>query len=213
MRWFGQGRGEAGQSPDAAAEAAFTRGQREFDAGRFDAAAAMFRQAVALAPDSPNSQFLLGAALLEAGEAHAAIGPLRRCIAMRPEHAIAHLTLGVALGRLHQFDEADVHVARAASLGDQQARERLLTMGADFCRRCARPVTIAAPSSTAITYVGPKFGMHCAGCHTVVCVPCALNGQSVSIGSACPDCGDPLRVLTRPPAPPEREQPPSTATE
>lgn len=107
MGLFRRRRAAAGDDGgDAAVRKAFKQGQRAFAAGRFDAAAAIFRDVVAMAPDSPNSQFLLGASLFKAGDSSAAVEPLRRCVAMRPEHAEAHLVLGMSLGRLDQFDEA-----------------------------------------------------------------------------------------------------------
>jgi tetratricopeptide (TPR) repeat protein len=197
MPWWSRGRGTAGPDRDARAEKLFGQGQQELDAGRLDAAVATFRQVVKLTPDSPNSQFLLGAALFKAGDSEAAVAPLRQCIAMRPEHPEAHLVLGMSLGRLGRFDEAEDHMARAASLGDRQARELLPELGIDLCHTCERPVRFGRGSDADIVVMGPRMGVTCADCHTVRCAPCANRGRFGVMQRDCPDCGGPLRLLTR----------------
>jgi Flp pilus assembly protein TadD len=198
MGLFSRRRGAADNGGDAAAQKAFKQGQREFDAGRFRAAAAVFRDVVAMAPDSPNSQFLLGASLFKVGDFSAAIEPLRRCVAMRPEHAEAHLVLGMSLGRLDHFDEADEHLARAAFLGDEQARRILPTAGAEYCRRCGGVARFADAEPTAdIVVAGPGLGLACDSCRTVLCGTCVSGGESGPMRFVCPECDGRLRVLTR----------------
>lgn len=203
MRFFGRRREPAErswESRDALAKKGFARAKQEFAAGRFDTAAAIFREVVALTPDSPNSQFLLGASLMKAGDPGAAVGPLRRCVAMRPEHAEGLFLLGVSLGRLDKFDEAAEHVAKAAALGDEQALARLPMIGIDYCRHCARPAEFRTGlSDTDIVIVDIKAGWTCAGCRTVLCGTCAGGATGASPGvkiPVCPDCGGRLRVLT-----------------
>ncbi|MFI6344346.1 tetratricopeptide repeat protein [Streptomyces sp. NPDC050560] len=206
----------AGQGGDAMAVRTFDRAKREFLAGRFEAAAALFREVVALAPDSPNSQYLLGASLFKAGDSGAAAAPLRRSVEMRPEHAEARLVLGMSLGRLGEFAEAEVHMAKAASLGDRQARGLLPGIGIDYCRACGGPAHFRAGDNgdggdgeggegvggeggggPAIIVTDINAGMRCARCHTVRCGPCATGGRLGPMILDCPDCGGPLEVLTR----------------
>lgn len=185
---------------DRVAEAgdAFVAGQREFAAGRFDAAVSLFRTAASLTPESPNSQFMLGAALLKIGKPKAALEPLRRCIALQPDHDDAHLTLAVALGRMERFEQAETHLARSASLGNRQARERLLRVGADYCRRCARSVRIASGEGDGanIRFLTMDIGLRCTDCGTVLCTACAGIGPGVQAPRPCPDCDGRLRPLT-----------------
>ncbi|MEO3752749.1 tetratricopeptide repeat protein [Streptomyces sp. B6B3] len=196
---FGRRGGGAGEDRVAAAEKAFERGHQEFAAGRYAAAAVVFREVVALAPESPNSQFLLGASLFNSGDSRDAVDPLRACLAMRPDHAAAHLALGMALGRLDQFDDAAEHVAKAASLGDPQALDMLPKIGADYCRTCDRAVHISqVRNPDADIIVGAvRMGWTCADCHTVVCSTCVSGGRAGPFVRACPDCGGRLRVLTK----------------
>jgi tetratricopeptide (TPR) repeat protein len=184
---------------DATAKKAFERGQREFAAGRYAAAAAIFREVVALTPDSPNSQFLLGASLVKTGDSQGAVDPLRECLAMRPDHAAAHFVLGVSLGRLDRFDEAEEHVAKAAWLGDRQALDRLPTIGADYCRTCGRAARFGQIDNPDADIIVGAFGggWTCADCHTVLCGTCVSGGQGRLFVRACPDCGGRLRVLTK----------------
>ncbi|WP_163505784.1 tetratricopeptide repeat protein [Fodinicola acaciae] len=195
MRWFRRDGGQADR--DAAAKKEFERGKRELEAGRFEAAVATFRRVVALTPDSPNSQFLLGVALYKAGDSAGAVEPLRRCVAMRPDHAEAHLVLGGSFGRLEDYDQADVHLAKAASLGNLQARERLAKVGADFCRKCAAPAKFSAGDTDADVVVAHfGMGLRCASCHAVLCGRCASGGHEGPMLRTCPDCGGRLDWLS-----------------
>ncbi|GAA4704453.1 Tetratricopeptide repeat-containing protein [Promicromonospora umidemergens] len=196
---FGRRRGITGRDSDAAAKKAFERGQREFAVGRWAAAAREFRTAVALAPDSPNSHFLLGASLFNSGDSRGAVEPLRACLAMRPDHADAHFALGVALGRLDQLDDAADHIAKAASLGDRQALDMLPNIGADYCRRCGRAARFGQINNPdADIFVGSiGIGWACTGCRTILCGTCVSGGQAESWVLACPSCGGRLSVLTR----------------
>jgi len=196
---FGRRGGRAGGDRDAAAKKAFERGQRDFTAGRYAAAAAVFREVVALAPDSPNSQFLLGASLFNSGDSQGAVGPLRACLAMRPGHAEAHFALGMSLGRLDEFDDAAEHIAKAASLGDRQALDMLPDIGADYCRTCGRAARFGQvdnPDATIIIGI-QGIGWTCADCHTILCGTCVSGGQGGLFSRACPNCGGRLEVLTK----------------
>jgi Flp pilus assembly protein TadD len=190
---------DAGGEDREAAKEAFERGHREFAAGRYAAAAAVFREVVAMTPDSPNSQFLLGASLFNLGDSRGAVDPLRACLAMRPDHAEAHFALGMSLGRLDQFGDAAEHVAKAASLGDRQALDMLPNIGADYCRTCGRAARFSKMDNpdADIIVSSPGFGWTCADCHTVLCDTCLTGGQEGLFIRACPDCRGRLRVLTK----------------
>ncbi|TDD84415.1 tetratricopeptide repeat protein [Actinomadura rubrisoli] len=199
-RFGRRGGGARGEDRDAAAEKAFERGQREFAAGRYAAAAAVFREVVALTPDSPNSQFLLGASLFNSGDSRGAVDPLRACLAMRPDHAEAHFALGMSLGRQHQIDDAVEHIAKGASLGDRKALDMLPKLGADYCRTCsgaARFGQIDNPDADIIVGTHDGFGWTCADCRTVLCGTCVSGGHARSFVLVCPSCGGRLRPLTR----------------
>lgn len=186
---------------DRVAEAgeAFAAGQREFAAERFGAAVPHFRTAASLTPDSPNSQFMLGVSLFQAGKLKQALEPLRRCIALKSDHDDAHFILGVALGRMDRFGEAETHLARAAWLGNGQARERLPKVGADYCRRCGASVQVASGDGEGadVRVLTLDIGIRCTDCHTVLCTGCAGIGPGVQTPRSCPDCGGRLRPLTR----------------
>ncbi|QKW07600.1 tetratricopeptide repeat protein [Streptomyces sp. NA04227] len=183
---------------DADAELAFERGTREFRAGRYAEAATHLGDAVKLAPNSPEAQFLLGAALFNVGKSKAAIGPLRRCLTLRPEHAEGLFALGMALGRTGELDTGLAHISKAASLGEPKALEMLPQLGADYCRACTRPAHYAkGDTSASILVMGPNIGMSCESCRTVLCGPCARRDRFGPMVLNCPDCEGPLAPLSR----------------
>lgn len=147
-----------------------------------------------LAPQSVESQFLLGASLLRAGDTGASVGPLRRCIEMEPDHADARNALGMALGRLGQEEEADRQLARAAHLGHVQAPQTLAAMGMDYCRRCVAPVKAGARSDADVLVMTPEFGLECLGCRTILCGACATRTGG-DLSPPCPECGGELVPL------------------
>ncbi|MFD7407352.1 hypothetical protein ACFV7R_32855 [Streptomyces sp. NPDC059866] len=99
---------------------------------------------------------------------------------------------------MDEFDEAEEHMAKAASLGDRQVRELLPQIGIDYCRKCTRPAQFRSGGTDAdIVFVDIKAGMECAKCRTVLCGTCASGGRLGPVSLACPDCSGQLRVLTR----------------
>lgn len=185
------------RSGRALAEQAFERGKHAyFDEGDFHEAAAEFRRAVELAPDSADSQCLLGAALVQTGDNDGALGPLRHCLNLVPEHDVAHYLLGMALGRLHRFDESQTELAKAAHLGNAPAREMLSSLGLDYCRKCARAVHRSAPVEADIVFQAPPFGAVCPGCGIVICwacfIPAGAESHISSGNPSCPGCGHPM---------------------
>jgi hypothetical protein len=198
MPLFGRSRRSAPAPDRTVAQRAFERGKRAyFDEEDYHRAAAEFRRAVDLAPDSVESQCLLGASLLKTGDNEGALPPLRRCLAIVPDHDVAHYLLGMALGRLDEFDEGERHLARAAYLGNAPARDMLSRLAIDYCRKCARAVHRSAPVEADVVIQSPPFGARCDGCGNVMCWACFIPpGAESAVGVAdppCPDCGRPMR--------------------
>jgi hypothetical protein len=102
----------------------------------------------------------------------------------------------VALVRVDDVDLGVDHIAKAASLGDQQALEMLPEVGADFCRKCARPAYFGRGNADAdIVVTTPGIGMSCLDCQIVLCGTCATGGRFGPMRPACPGCGGLLRGL------------------
>jgi tetratricopeptide (TPR) repeat protein len=139
---------------DPSAEEFFEEGKREFSLGRYRQAAAAFESSIRLAPDVPNSHFLLGASRLNAGDIADALVPLAQCVYLESGHASARNGLGVTLRWLGRTEEATVHLARAAYLGNPQARATLTEMGAGYCGRCGGPLPGAGDSTGAAPPAG-----------------------------------------------------------
>jgi tetratricopeptide (TPR) repeat protein len=178
----------------AIAEQAFERGkQAYFHHDDYRQAAAEFARAVELAPDSVDSQCLLGASLVQLGDNDGAIPPLRQCLALAPEHDVGHYLLGMALSRLDRFDEGEVHLAKAVQLGNEPARELMTKLGIDYCRKCTRPVHRSAPIEADVVFRSPPFGAKCPDCGMVICWACFVPaGETSHIdvqNPPCPACG------------------------
>jgi Flp pilus assembly protein TadD len=86
------------------------------EAGRFDEAAASFRQLAKLQPQSHGPLYNLGNTYLAANRPAEAIEPFRRAIRMAPRFSHAHNNLGMALLATGQAGLAAASFARAASL-------------------------------------------------------------------------------------------------
>lgn len=74
------------------------------------------RRAVALAPQNPQAQELLGWAYYLRGDLEQALGPLEQAIRLDPNQASAFYRLGVALARLGRVEEAHYAYQRAVDL-------------------------------------------------------------------------------------------------
>jgi predicted O-linked N-acetylglucosamine transferase (SPINDLY family) len=83
---------------------------------RFEAAAAWYEQALALAPDNPDALNDLGIALAELGRAQEALICLNRALRLRPDNASAHNNLGQILRDLGSPAEAQAAFERAVAL-------------------------------------------------------------------------------------------------
>jgi len=136
------------------AEEFFEEGQREFSLGRYRQAAAAFESSIRLAPEVPNSHFLLGASRLNAGDIADTLVPLAQCVYLEPGHADARNGLGMTLRWLGRTEEATVHLARAAYLGNPQARATLTEMEVGYCSRCGGPLPRAGDSTGAVPPAG-----------------------------------------------------------
>lgn len=181
----------------AVAEQAFERGKDAyFDREDYRQAAAEFRRAAELTPDSVDSHCLLGASLVQLGDNDGAIAPLRTCLELAPDHDVANYVLGVALGRLDRFDECGTYLVKAAQLGNEPARELLPQIGVDYCRKCGRPVRKSGPVEADIVLRSPPFGAKCPGCGIVICWGCFLANGAMSQAwtqlPPCPNCGTPV---------------------
>jgi tetratricopeptide (TPR) repeat protein len=90
-------------------------------AGRFDAAAAQYRRALALDPLLAEAHNNLGNIRREQGDLAGAIACYARCLALRPNFAMAHDNLGIALLQSGQAEAAAASHRRAVALDGQNA--------------------------------------------------------------------------------------------
>jgi tetratricopeptide (TPR) repeat protein len=151
--------------------AAFMRAGGLQQDGRLAEAAALWREIVAAAPQSPEARANLGGALVELGEFDAAEAELRRAVAMKPDAAWAHYHLGRLFLLTHRWApaEAAFEAALARAPGDAKTRLALgqlrLLLG-DYARgwplyeaRKEIPSQNAAPLSLPNEWAGePLFG-------------------------------------------------------
>jgi len=93
-------------------------------AGRLEEAAALWREIVAAAPQSPEARANLGGALQELGRFDTAEAELRRAVEMKPEAAWAHHNLGRLYQLTYRWAEAEAafQAALARAPGDAKAR-------------------------------------------------------------------------------------------
>ena len=105
-------------------------------AGRLDAAAACYRQALALKPDLAGAHYNLGNALYALGKLDEAEASYRQELALQPNLAVAHNNLGALLLQRGRLDEA-VASHRAALALQPDYAEALNNLGAALCRQGA----------------------------------------------------------------------------
>ena len=95
---------------------ALTRARAAALALRYDEAAGICQDVLAVAPDDPNALASLGIIVGRAGEAERGIALLRRAIALYPENASWHANLGAHYRATHRTDEALAAGRQAARL-------------------------------------------------------------------------------------------------
>ncbi|MBZ5626938.1 MAG: tetratricopeptide repeat protein [Acidobacteriia bacterium] len=95
--------------------------------GQYDAAIALWEQAVVISPDEPKAHNNLGVALIRKGDLDGAMAQFRKAIEIRPEYAEGHYNLGGALAQQGKVDEAIVQYQRTLEINPQyaEARDRL----------------------------------------------------------------------------------------
>ena len=105
-----------GSKKKTAAEEQLRLGNGLRDQGRFDEAAARYRNALALEPDFPAAHVSLGNLLNDRGRPNEAIAFFQRAIAVRPDYPDAHANLGNAFQYLGEMDRAIACYRRAIAL-------------------------------------------------------------------------------------------------
>ncbi len=90
-----------------------SRGMQEMRAGRFDEAAAVFREGLEIAPDDSQLRHRLGAALMFGGDHLAASAHFEEVIRVTPQYEQAHFSLGLIRSLGGQYDEAMAHYRTA----------------------------------------------------------------------------------------------------
>lgn len=92
-----------------------------YQQGRLDAAEAVLRQAIAIAPDDSGARSLLGAIQLRQGKLDDALAELTRAVALDTGNAEAHNFLGIVLSEKGKPAEAEHEVRRALELKPEYA--------------------------------------------------------------------------------------------
>ena len=92
--------------------------------GRFDEAAAAYRQALKIAPRSVAAHAGLAAALLETGHIDEAAVHAAAALALEPNDAPSHNILGAALAIQGRLDEAIAHFKQAIAIDSNYAEAR-----------------------------------------------------------------------------------------
>jgi protein O-GlcNAc transferase len=115
--------GGSGGQVEALARQAYTH-HRE---GRLDAAEALYRRALQVAPDHVEVLWMLGTVRAQRGDLAAAVDHFRRAVALGPDHRGASLDLGRALMASGRTEEAARHLeaVAAAHPGDPEIHDLL----------------------------------------------------------------------------------------
>lgn len=92
------------------------------EGGETERAIELARRMVRLRPDDVDYRYMLGSQLVQNGSYREAVPHLEQVLTRRPNHHGAHYNLGRAYVRLGRTELADVHLARADSLEQIQAR-------------------------------------------------------------------------------------------
>ena len=80
--------------------------------GNPDAALGDLHKVMAIDPDDPDAQFLIGFVLVEQGHNDQAVAAFRRCLQLDPLHVSAEYALSQALGHLGGTYDSQVHLER-----------------------------------------------------------------------------------------------------
>jgi len=100
------------------------RGRVAFRFGRYQDAAAEFRQAVAAQPDSVPARVNLAAALAEAGDRNGAQEQLREVLKLAPGNGTAHFNLATLMALAGETAGAVVHFQEAVRIDPKDAAAR-----------------------------------------------------------------------------------------
>ncbi|MDH6710135.1 CHAT domain-containing protein/tetratricopeptide (TPR) repeat protein [Kitasatospora sp. MAA19] len=125
----------------ARSEELFEQGKSLFFHGQYARAAQLLATAAELSPTSVGCQFMLGASRLNSNDITGALYPLALCVYFEPGHGSGRFALGMTLRYLGQPEQAAVHLAYAAYLGNPQAPATLTQLGLAHCPDCGGPVT------------------------------------------------------------------------
>jgi tetratricopeptide (TPR) repeat protein len=112
-------------------------GIRAFDSRDFAAAAAYFRQALQLAPDSASVRHRLGTTLAVMGDVRGAVTEFQEVLRRSPNFASSHYTLGVLIASTGRYREAIEQFSAAVKSNPSYVEARLQL--ADALRRSGRP--------------------------------------------------------------------------
>jgi tetratricopeptide (TPR) repeat protein len=85
-------------------------------AGRVEAAAAEYREAIRLKPDYADAHNNLGVALTKLGQISAAMEQYQQALKFRPDYAQAHHNLGIALWQIGKLEDSIRHYEEALKI-------------------------------------------------------------------------------------------------
>jgi tetratricopeptide (TPR) repeat protein len=95
------------------ARKAFDKGEQAQTKGRYDEAAAFYRQAVSIDPEYADAFNELGAMEARQGDLAHAVEDFQKAVEAVPEHAMALSNLSIVLAKLRRFEEAAEAARRA----------------------------------------------------------------------------------------------------
>lgn len=132
------------QSPAAARQSRAAEAAQAMSAGRFDAAARIYRELLQVAPDEPGLLMNLGIALAMDGREADAIEPLQRAVKGDPSLMPAHLFLGSSYLALGQPAQAIPPLERATAARPRDIEHR---------RMLAQAYAAAGRATDAVTHL------------------------------------------------------------
>jgi len=172
----------------------FDRAELLFKRGDYALAAKEFKRAIKHAPDFWLLHMNLGCAYYKCGDLKNACTALARAVELHPESKDAQYNLGLVLGRLERYDEADKHMAKAAYMGSEEAKEVLAKMSMATCKGCGEPVENVHVPDTPIVFAA-EVPWKCGSCG-VFCAKCVDKSQKgLVLGALCPKCNREMQVF------------------